>query len=140
MSIALNSLRSPDNAFTLVDILKGENKQGERLVGGDFIFEYEKPGQGGLNARPTTQTVNVPRERIFGDSQKTSLQLAEEIISEQGRAFQEIPKIKARLELKIMWYKYVNDSSKCPDTVAALKTLINCIKITCKATKRDIYC
>lgn len=70
LAVAQNILRSPENHFTLLDISKGQNKNGEKLAEGDFIFEYEKPAIG-LNDRPMQVTVTISRDNVL-NREKTS--------------------------------------------------------------------
>ena len=42
MACAQNLLRNKDDHFSLTEISKGQNHQGENFLTGDFIFEVER--------------------------------------------------------------------------------------------------
>ena len=127
LSIAQNLLRSPENHFSLNELLSGENKNGEKLFTADFFFEVDKAAQG-LNDRNQIQVISIPRERMFA-SEKTASQLSDEIIQENCRSMQDNAQFKSKLLAKIIWYRFIKDETIIKE---ALKSMFNTIKIASK--------
>jgi hypothetical protein len=119
-------LRSKADHFTISEIAKGKNKNGEDIVSGDFIFEVKGAPLGDAQA---SQKITIPREKVI-DSEKAASQIADLLFNEYvvGNSI-ENAEIKAQLLGKVVWFRScaIPEISKHP-----LKYLMKLFQTACK--------
>jgi hypothetical protein len=110
-----------------LEISQGKSKNGEDILTIDFIFEVERQAHG-LNERSQQEKISVPRERILTQD-KTASQVADELVAEYFKGVSDSTKVKAKLEVKILWFRSftIPEVAKRP-----LKYLMKLLQTACK--------